>query len=813
MSLDEKLSYIGGVNEFFIRGIPRLGIPEIKLADGPVGCRNWGKSTAYPSTVGLAASFDRTSANQMGRAMARDSRARGVHVLLGPGVNLQRSPLSGRNFEYMGEDPMLAGSMATELAQGIQSEGVLATAKHFAANNQEWDRNHVSSEVDDRTLRELYFPAFEQLVRVGHVGAVMSSYNLLNGIYASHNPWLLETVLKKEWGFTGFVMSDWHAVHDPLGGTLGGCDLEMPRANQMSPTNLRNLIEAGTVPVAELDDKVRRILRTLIAAEFFDREQLRKDIPLDDPSSRAVALEVARKSLVLLKNENHALPLDASKIRKIALVGPNADSAVTGGAGSSYVTPLHAISVKDALGVLGSGVRVAYHPGIQYPTTFSAMGARVFEGAVKQEIFQGKSLEGPPVDTRDVDRIDFDPDDGVSPAKGVGHESYSIRWTGKVQLSKTDKYDLMTNADDGIRVFVDNQLQLDDWKDHAPTTTRKTIQLTKGAHQIKVEYFQGTLGAIAQFGIGPTIEAPSASGADTLDQIVSDADAVVVCLGFGQHDATNSLARQYNAFWPPGWAREANLVEGEDSDRKFALHDAQLATLRHVVAKSRRIIVVMNAGGGVDLAGWLDQVQALLWAWYPGQEGGTAIVETLFGKQNPSAKLPITLAKRYTDHPSARYYNLNEGQKTPYTEGLFMGYRGFDAAGLAPAFPFGYGLSYTEFAYGQESVTQRPDGTVEVSFSIKNVGSVTGDEVAQVYVAPPADAQRPPQKLEGYTRVSLPPGAERRETIVLPRRAFAFWNGSWKIAPGHYAIYVGGSSRDRRLTLGVELAGASLTQQ
>ncbi|HMA94006.1 MAG TPA: glycoside hydrolase family 3 protein [Polyangiaceae bacterium] len=810
MSLDEKLSYIGGINEFFIRGIPRLGIPEIKLADGPVGCRNWGASTAYPSTVGLAASFDRALAKEMGRAMARDSRARGVHVLLAPGVNLQRSPVNGRSFEYMGEDPMLAGTMATELAQGLQSEGVLATAKHFAANNQEWDRNHVSSEVDERTLRELYFPAFERLVQVGQVGAVMSSYNLLNGIYASHDPWLLKTVLKREWGFTGFVMSDWHAVHDPIGGALGGCDLEMPRGEQMSPTTLHTLIDAGTVPLAELDEKVWRILRTLISAGFFDREQLRRDIPLDDPSSRTVALEVARKSLVLLKNENHALPLDASKLRKLALVGPNADPAVTGGAGSSYVTPLHAISVRDALKVLGSGIQVAYHPGIQHPTTFSAMGARVFAGAVKQEIFQGKALAGTPVDTRNVDRIDFDPDDGVSPANGVGHESYSIRWTGSVELPKAGKYDLMTNADDGIRVFVDNQLLLDDWKDHAPTTTLKTIQLTKGPHQIKVEYFQGTLGAIAQFGIGPSARGPSEYGADTLDQVVSDADAVVVCLGFGQHDATNSLSRQYNAFWPPGWARDANLVEGEDTDRKFALADAQLATLRRVVAKGRRTIVVMNAGGGVDLEGWLDKVHALLWAWYPGQEGGTAIVETLFGKQNPSAKLPITMAKRYADHPSARYYNLNEGGKTPYAEGLFMGYRGFDAAGIAPAFPFGYGLSYTEFAYSQGNVSLRPDGTVEVSFSVKNVGSVAGDEVAQIYVAPPPDAQRPPQKLEGYTRVNLQPGAERRETLVLPQRAFAFWNAGWKIVTGHHAIYISGSSRDRKLTLGVELSAAYL---
>ena len=810
MSLDEKLAYVGGHDDFFIRPIDRLGIPAIKFADGPVGCRNWGPSTAYPATIGLAATFDTELALAVGQSMARDCRARGVHVLLAPGMNIQRSPVSGRNFEYLGEDPRLAARIATDLVRGVQSEGVVATAKHFVANNQEWDRNHVSSEVDERTLREIYFPAFESVVREGHVGAVMSAYNLVNGIYASHNPWLLERVLKNEWGFRGFVMSDWGAVHDSLGGALGGCDLEMPRAIHMSPQNLRLLLDTGALDEKVLDEKVRRILWTIVSAGFLDREQRRSDLPLDDPASRAVALAAARKSLVLLKNEGAALPLDRAKTKRLAVVGPNADPAVHGGSGSSYVTPLHAVSVKDGLAALAPDIIVSHHPGIQRRTRFHALGEAVFSGPVREEIFDGKNLEATPKAVREVDRIDFDPDDGEAPAAGLGPELYSIRWTGVVSLPRTGEYDVMTNADDGIRVFVDGKKVLDDWSDHAPQTKAERVTLARGNHDVVVEYFQGIFGAIAQFGIGPAMDEETSLGADTLAQVVSEADAVILCLGFGQSADTNSLSRSFNAFWPPTWAREANLVETEDSDRKFSLPEPQLETLELVTSKNPRTIVVMNAGGGVALDGWLERISGLVWAWYPGQEGGTAVAEALFGIVNPSGKLPVTLARQYTDYPSAAYYDVNEGGKTPYGEGLLVGYRGFDAAHVEPAFPFGFGLSYTTFEYSEPEIEHRRDGSVRVGFTVANTGPRAGDEVAEVYVAPPPGNGRPPQKLEGFARVSLAPGARERVSVTLPPRSFAYWADGWVIDAGRYEVRIGASSRDHRIVETVELPAASL---
>ena len=671
MTLEEKIDYLGGDRGVFIRAIPRLNIPEIKLADGPMGCRK-GPSPAYGAGIGLAAAWDTNLAFRMGASMGRDCRQRGVHVLLAPGMNINRSPLCGRNFEYMGEDPLLAGRTASGLIQGLRSEGVLATVKHFAVNNQEWDRSGISSEVDERTLREIYLPAFKAAVQEGHVACVMSAYNLLNGVYCSHNDWLLNQVLKKEWGFDGVVMSDWGAVHDAKGATLGGCDLEMPGANFMNRSRLLPLVKDGSVSQAVIDDKVRRILRTIIDAGFLDRPQLRRDIPADDPASDAVALEGARASIVLLKNSKGVLPLDSAKVESILVVGPNAHPAVICGSGSGYLGGLHPVSILDGIKALAPGAKVVHHCGLQ-----SSPGS-----------------------------------------------------------------------------------------DSLPT----------GRY----------------------------AGADELTALAKSADVVVACVGFSQATDANSAGRAYKAFWPDGWARKLGLVEAEDHDRPFALPDAQVATLRTVAAANKRVVVVLNAGAGVDPAGWLDQVPTLLSAWYPGQAGGTAVAEILFGAVNPSGKLPVTFARRFEDYPCAPFYNLKAQKKTPYSEGVNVGYRGFDAADVEPLFCFGHGLSYTTFRYADMHIQPAADGTVAVSFTVQNTGQRDGAEVAQVYVTPAVggDVPRPPRELKGFARVALKAGERHAVTVVLDRSAFSYWHPgkkAWTIDAGSHGIVVGASSRDIRL--------------
>lgn len=356
MTLEEKCAYVGGSEDgFYIRPVERLGIPLIRMADGPQGVRNNTKSTLFACGVAAAASWNEDVTYEMGVALGYDSRARGVHILLGPGVNIYRSPLCGRNFEYMGEDPLLASRTAVQYIKGVQSQGVMATVKHFALNNQEFNRHHVSSDADERTMNEIYFPAFKAAVDAG-VASVMSSYNLVNNVHSVENEWLLKETLKGKWGFNGFVMSDWTSTYSTLGCVRSGLDLEMPKGFCMNYKNIKPLIETGVVREKDIDEKVETILASLIAYGFLDRPQLDTTIKEDNPYSREVAYRLSCESAVLLKNEG-ALPL--KKGDKIALMGPRADVIPCGG-GSGAVDPLYSISLLQGMNGLGEDFPVTY---------------------------------------------------------------------------------------------------------------------------------------------------------------------------------------------------------------------------------------------------------------------------------------------------------------------------------------------------------------------------------------------------------------------------------------------------------------------
>ena len=357
MTLQEKVEYIAGYRDgFYIRPVERLGIPEIRMADGPQGVRNNTKSTLFACGVAAAASWDQALAYEMGVALGQDSRARGVHILLGPGVNIYRSPLCGRNFEYMGEDPYLASRTAVNYIEGVQSQGVMATIKHFALNNQEYDRHHVSTNADERTMNEIYFPAFRAAVEEAKVGSVMTSYNLVNNVHASESSFLMRDNLREKWGFDGFVMSDWTSTYSTLGIVKGGLDLEMPRAFYFKYDLIKPLIDSGVIRESEIDEKVQHILQTLIAFGFLDRPQLDKSISEDNAYSREVAYKMACESAVMLKNDG-VLPLKAGRKNRIVVMGPNADRIPCGG-GSGKVNPLYSISLYAGLGQLGKNYPV-----------------------------------------------------------------------------------------------------------------------------------------------------------------------------------------------------------------------------------------------------------------------------------------------------------------------------------------------------------------------------------------------------------------------------------------------------------------------
>ena len=784
MTLAEKLDYIGGVNAMSIRSIPRFDLPEIRMADGPLGVRQDKPSTRYPAGIALAATWNRVLAEKEGAAMGRDCRARGIQVLLAPGMNINRIPFCGRNFEYLsGEDPFLAAQMVVPFIRGVQGEGVVATAKHFAANNQEYNRGSIDVIVSERALREIYLPAFEAAVRTAKVGAVMDAYNKLNGSHCTESEYLNNRILKQEWRFDGVLMSDWGATHSALGPALHGLDLEMPAGYWMNSGNLLPAIERGDLSEEVIDDKVRRILRMIVRTGFLRRSQRDDSIPENNPESARTALEVAQEGIVLLKNEKKMLPLDRAKTKKIAVLGPDAHPGVPSGWGSSYVAPFYSVSVLDGLknrkgsdiGVDYFGVGVGNFGTSQFEHEV-ASGKK--ESGLEGEYFGNLSLSGRPILKRVDERINFDwaAEEATRSRLPV---QFTVRWTGLIRPASSSVHVFRGRADSGIRVFLDGELIINDWTDHAarPDVTTRVLEAGK-TYRLRIEYKNsGGGGAVAQFGWA-SLEVP---------EIVKEYDAAVVCVGFD------------------------NGNEGEGSDRTFGLPDAQDDLVRRVAEKNPNTIVILNSGGNIDMHRWLEKVPVLLHAWYPGQEGGNALADILFGDMNPSAKLPVTFEARKEDNPAYGFYpSADGGVSVRYGEGIYVGYRGYDHFGIVPLFPFGFGLSYTEFEYTNLQIDQdESDGEVAVSFDLSNVGKRAGAEVAELYVQPEHPAiDRPPRELKGFEKVYLVPGESKRVKINLDQRSFAYFDparNEWRTDPGGYEIVIGASSRDLRIKQSFQL--------
>src|SRR5580692_7382876 len=494
MTLEEKIDLVGGINDFYTRPIPRLGIPSLRMSDGPMGVHDYGLTTAYPAGIALAASWDVDLAERFGAAMGKDARARGVHFILGPGMNIYRAPMNGRNFEYFGEDPVLASRMAVSVIKGIQAQQVIATAKHFAGNNSEFARMTLSSDIDERTLREIYLPAFEASVKEAHVGAVMDAYNLVNGAYMTENDHLNNEILKKEWGFDGILMSDWGATHDGVAAANGGLDLEMPSPSFMNNDTLLPALKEGKVSEATLDDKVRRILRKAIEFGFFDQPQTDTDIPSYSQEGRQVALEEARGSMVLLKNSGNLLPLDVTKVKTIAVIGPDAYPAVPSGGGSAESKPFNAISFLEGISNrLGIKARVLY--AVDVPPLNEVFENSEFvtapggERGLKGEYFGNEELRGPPALVRTDQHVDFDWGEGsFAPNQPIDH--FSIRWAGYFVQQRSGDYKFFTSADDGVRLYIGDDTVIDDWQRHSQTVDSYGRHLEAGqAYKIRLEYF------------------------------------------------------------------------------------------------------------------------------------------------------------------------------------------------------------------------------------------------------------------------------------------------------------------------------------
>jgi len=661
LTLEQKIELLGGIKEMFTRPMPSIGLPQFKMSDASLGVRTWGPTTAYAGGVALAASWDPELARKIGESLGRDARARNVNFLLGPGVNIARSPLCGRNFEYLSEDPFLNASLVVPFIEGVQSQGVVATVKHFALNDQEFNRHNASSDVDERTMREIYLPAFEAAVTKAHVDAVMDSYNQVNGVHSTQNDFLNLKLLKGEWGFQGVLMSDWDATYDGVAAVNNGLDLEMPSPKFMNAKNLVPAVQSGQVKESTIDEHLLRIFRTELRYGFTDRPQFDPADSTYSVADRAVVLQGALESITLLKNQGNLLPLDPAKIKNIAIIGPDAYPAVTGGGGSSEAHAFEPVSILTGIAnLLGPGAHVFYSAGM--------------------------------------------PD------------------------SPDEK------------------------------------------------------------------------------KAIADADVVVVAVGF---DAK---------------------TEHEGADRTFTLPPGQDALIEAAAAANPRTIVTITAGGGVDTSRWLDKVPVLLHTWYPGQEGGTAVAQILFGQHDPEGKLPVSFDRSWDENPSSKWYYGDpkdnttlhtigeDGKPLDYTiehikygDKLMVGYRYWTTTGKHPLFPFGFGLSYTTFTFSKLDVPARTasGSAVTVSFDVTNSGTVAGAEVAELYVSDPsAQVDRPERELKGFAKVRLDPGGTRHVTISLDARAFSYWDEPahrWIIDPGKFIIRVGDSSENTPLHADIDL--------
>ncbi len=790
LTLDQKLSLLGGVDNFYTRDVPSIGLPRFRMADGPLGVRNWGQSTAYSAGIALAATWDSALAERVGESIGDDARARGVHFLLGPGVNLYRSPLNGRNMEYFGEDPWLTSRMTVAYIDGLQSRGVSATVKHFAANNSEFDRHRSNSIVSAAALHELYLPAFEAAVKEAHVGAVMNSYNLVDGEHATQNRRLNLEILKGQWGFQGLLMSDWESTYDAVAAANAGLDLEMPGPRYMNAANLNPAIASGLITQATVDDKVRRLLRTAVRFGWLDRDQTQVDLPRFSPASNAVALEEAEESITLLKNDGHALPLDASRSVTIVILGPDASPAVTGGGGSSHVEPFFSTSVLQGITDLRAGRdRIFYLPGLPRAeqlfaeTKFDSGSLKIYDG---DQVTTGAS-PAKPATTLDHWRAGNDYGDDPPARNESGH---TYLWTLEVKPKTSGEYLLVTAAGDGDRIVLRADglpvlTHVAHEEGHSASPEFVPLMLTAGK-PVSVEVRLFTRASRPHLGLG--LRAADALLSPAERALIQSADAAIVAVGF-------------NADY-----------ESEGYDRTFALPWGQDALIGQVAALNRRTIVSIQAGGAVDAHRWVDKVPAIVMDWYGGQSAGAALAKVLFGS-SPSGKLPISWERLAEDNPTYSHYfeEAGPGRRIVYAEGLYVGYRYYTSTKHEPLFPFGFGLSYTSFSMSNLRLMPAADSgqKVTVELDVENTGKASGAEVVQVYVGDPSASQtRPVKELKAFARVPLAPGAKQHLRFQLDKRAFSYWDtasSSWRMDAGRFEITVGASSVDDRLSAPINL--------
>jgi len=764
----------------------RLGIPIIihdEALHGIVG----NKGTSFPQAIGLAATWDTELVERVAAAIGKETRSRGINQVLSPVLNIARDVRWGRVEETYGEDPYLTSRMGVSFCKNIEKQGVITTPKHYAANVGDGGRDSNVIHFSERLLREIYFPAFKACFQEAGAQSVMAAYNSIEGIPCSANRWLLTDVLKKEWGFKGFVVSDYgsasgiYSDHHTAAtkkeaakqAIEAGLDVELPEIDIYGEPLLQ-AVKGGLVSESTIDEAAARVLGAKFRLGLFEKRYVDPEYAEkinDCPEHRQLARQAAQEAIVLLKNQDNVLPLP-KEIKSIAVIGPNSDVGQLGGYsgfGMKVVTVLEGIKDK-----VSPATKVLYAQGCQLERTalppiatenLIPASAKPGIHGLKGEYFNNMKLEGTPDLTRIDRQVNFNWESG-SPDPKINSDQFSVRWTGKLVPSQTNIYQLSITTDNGVRFYLDGKLLVDKWYDRGPTSDYVSLKLEAGhAYDILIEYYENGGGAVAHLGwnLKPKedIEIQEAVAA------AKKSEAAVIVTG---------------------------IAEGEGRDRsRLELPGLQEELINAVSKTGVPTVVVLINGSAVTMANWIDRVAAIVEAWYPGEEGGNAIADVLFGDYNPGGRLPITFPQSVGQCPL--YYDYKPTG------------RGYDYVELSgkPLFPFGYGLSYTKFEYSNLKITPQKIGErdeVRVSVDVQNIGERRGDEVVQLYLHDPVSfPARPVRELNGFKRISLEPKEKKTATFILTPEQISFLDAQLKriVEPGTFEVMVGSSSEDIRL--------------
>ena len=797
LTLEEKIELLSGFDAWQTNKIDRLGIPSIKMSDGPNGVRgdgNSGKSSAcFPCAISIGSSWNLNLINTLGEELASEAKLKDVDVLLGPTINIHRHPLGGRHFECFSEDPFLTGKIAIEYVKGVQSKNIAACLKHFVGNDTEFERYTVSSNIDERTLREIYLLPFEMAIKEANAKVVMSAYNKLNNIYCSSHENLLIEILKDEWGFDGYVVSDWGAARDTVENAIGGLDLEMPGPAKSWGKNLITAINDKAVPEDLINDKVKRILNVASFCKRFENPIRKPERDNDSKLKRKLLKDAAQEGMVLLKNEG-ILPLKKD-IKSIGIIGPNAEKAQIIGGGSATLVPYH-----------------ESHPVSSFQNNFSektivksAKGCHTYR--YLPEI--NKSLTKENGFLVEYFNVTDNSNDFISSKVLRGSKFWIFEGFAKDIIGTEDRPDIFVkfsctyvpdiSGEHAFEIFaigkskllINNEEIIDNWTDplpgdaffaHGSSSKRGASHLEKDkSYQIEIQYkFEGNFPAI-YIGCQPPDKI------DLLDEalnIAKEVDEVILLVG------TNS-----------DWETEGN-------DRvDFNLPGEQNTLIEKVLEINPNAIIVLNTGSPVDMP-WVNKAKSILQSWYAGQEYGDALFEILTGLVNPSGKLPTTFPKHIKDTPAYSCYP-GENLQMSYDEKLLIGYKWYDRKKIEPLFHFGHGLSYTNFEYSNLRISNSDKNNFTCSFNIENVGDISGFEISQCYISfMNCDEDEPIKKLQGFDKTYINSGEIKKIEICLDSKSFSTWdikNHQWEIKKGVFNILIGSSSNDIKLKDSINL--------